>query len=160
MFDKSIKFFSISGLSANKTVVGKQPGLPINCAPLICSRLISESPYTDDASRSSWKFSKPYHCAYSFLSRKRKSGPKSITLMPLLIKVPAVSIATPCGVAKKITSHLSKTTSSGAVKAKSVCPAKDGKNSPTSCPASERELIAITSTCAWLCNSRRSSTPV
>jgi hypothetical protein len=54
-------------------------------------------------------------------------GLKSIILMPLLIKAPAVSIATPCGVAKKITSHSFKTASSGAVKAKSVCPAKRRK---------------------------------
>jgi hypothetical protein len=45
--------------------------------------------------------------------------PKSITLMPFSMNAPAPFIATPCGVAKNITSHSSKIAASGKEKTKS-----------------------------------------
>jgi hypothetical protein len=87
-------------------------------------------------------------------------GGQSITLIPFSMNAPAPSIATPCGVAKNITSHSSKVASSGKEKTKSHCPAKEGKNSSTRCPASERELTTITSAFGWLRNKRNNSMPV
>ncbi|CAC9593210.1 hypothetical protein [uncultured Gammaproteobacteria bacterium] len=76
------------------------------------------------------------------------------------MNAPAPSIATPCGVAKNITSHSSKIAASGKEKTKSQCPTKDGNILSARRPTSERELMAITSAFGWLCNKRNNSMPV
>src|SRR5258706_2233953 len=124
------------------------------------SRLSSHKPYTASRTSSGSVCFILYQRSHSARSCRRKSAERSITFAPPSSTARASFIATPCGVAKKITSQPRSDFASGSVNASSTRWRRLGNIAATGVPVSLREVMAFSSTCGCWASNRRSSIPV